>query len=238
MRHLTLRTVGAVCALVTVACFVVGFALMATSGVQVLIPETGQSGLDWIRDVDESSNLFFAGAWLVVFGGLFGLVALIGFYDALREAGPVLIIAPIARAVGMTLVTISHAVPIAMAYELVPAYVDASASTQESLAVTSDTLAMICLLTNYVGNALNWGVTVPLYAFAILSTRVVPRWLGWLALFVGALGGWIGLLSPVSSVIEGITFPAFLGFFVWLASMGVVLLRRREREELVPAATS
>jgi hypothetical protein len=138
----------------------------------------------------------------------------------------------------MTLVTISHAVPIAMAYELVPAYVDANASTQESLAVTSDTLAMICLLTNYVGNALNWGVTVPLYAFAILSTHVVPRWLGWLALFVGVLGGWIGLLGPASSVIEGITFPAFLGFFVWLASMGVVLLRRRGREELVPAATS
>lgn len=32
-------------------------------------------------------------------------------------------------------------------------------------------------------------------------------------------------------------FPAFLGFFVWMASRGVVLLRRREREELVPAAT-
>ena len=76
-------------------------------------------------------------AWLVVFGGLFGLVALIGFYDALREVGPVLIIAPIAGAVGMTLVTISHAVPIAMAYELVPAYVDANASTQESLASIS-----------------------------------------------------------------------------------------------------
>lgn len=77
MRHLTLRTVGAVCALVTVACFLVGIALMATSGVQVLIPETGQSGLDWIRDVDESSNLFFVGAWLVVFGGLFARMGVV-----------------------------------------------------------------------------------------------------------------------------------------------------------------
>lgn len=76
MRHLTLRTVGAVCALVTVACFLVGIALMATSGVQVLIPETGQSGLDWIRDVDES-NLFFVGAWLVVFGGLFARMGVV-----------------------------------------------------------------------------------------------------------------------------------------------------------------
>jgi hypothetical protein len=211
---------------------------MVIAGVQVLIPETGQNGLDWIRDVDQADGLFFVGAWLVVFGGFFGIAALIGFYDALREAGEVLILAPIAAVVGLTLVTISHAIPIAMAYELVPAYVDASGSTQESLAATSDTLASICLLTNYAGNALNWGVVVPLYAWAILSTRVVPRWLGWLALFVGVLGGWIGLLGPASSVIEGLTFPAFVGFFVWLAGMGVVLLRRREREELIPAATT
>ena len=122
-----------------------------------------------------------------------------------------------------------------MAYELVPAYTSGGAS-QSSLDVTSDVLAMICLLTNYVGNALNWGVVVPLYGFAILTTRAVPRWIGWLALFVGALGGWIGLLGPASSVIEGLTFPAFLGFFVWMASMGVVLLRRRDRPELQPLA--
>ena len=238
MRQLTLRTVGGVAALVTVACFVVGIAFMVTAGVQVLIPETGQNGLDWIHDVDAAGGLFFVGAWLVVFGGFFGLAALIAFYDVLREAGEVLIFAPIAGVVGMTLVTISHAIPIAMAYELVPAYVDASGATQESLAATSDTLASICLLTNYAGNALNWGVVVPLYAWAILSTRVVPRWLGWLALFVGVLGGWFGLLGPASSVIEGLTFPAFVGFFVWMAGMGVALLRRRERGELVPAATT
>ena len=61
----------------TVACFVVGFALLATSRVQVLIPETGQSGLDWIRDVDESSNVFFVRAWLVVFGGLFSSMGVV-----------------------------------------------------------------------------------------------------------------------------------------------------------------
>jgi hypothetical protein len=226
VRNLTLPKVGAVCALAMVGLFVVGIALMASDGVDTLIPETGQTGLDWIADIDASGGLFRAGAWLIVFGGLVAIVALVGFYDALRDAGPALILAPIAASVGWTLVTISHVVPIAMAYELVPAYVDASESVQASLAVTSDTLAMICLLTNYVGNALTWGVAVPLYAFAILSTRALPRWIGWLGLFVGALGGWIGLLGPISSVIEGITVLAFLGFFVWMASMGVVLLRR------------
>ena len=237
MRNLSLRTVGAVCALAMVACFGVGIVLMASSGVQVLIPETGQAGRDWIADVDAGGGLFLVGAWLGVLGGVFGIAAFVGFYDALRSAGPVLVLAPIAGAVGMVLVTISHVVPIALAYELVPAYVDGSAEMQSRLGDTADLVASVCLLTNYVGNALNWGVTVPLFAFAILSTKVVPRWLGWLALFVGALGGWIGLLAPASDVVEGLTLPAFVGFFVWMASMGVALLRRRESEELVPAPT-
>ncbi len=70
---------------------------MATSGVQVLIPETGQSGRDWIADVDDAGGLFVVGAWLVVFGGLIGVIALIGFYDALRSAGPIMVIAPSQR---------------------------------------------------------------------------------------------------------------------------------------------
>ena len=40
MNGVSLRTAGAVCAVVTVVGFVVGIALTAASGVQVLIPET------------------------------------------------------------------------------------------------------------------------------------------------------------------------------------------------------
>ena len=40
MRTLRLSTVGAVCALGTVICFVLGAVAMSSSGVGVLIPET------------------------------------------------------------------------------------------------------------------------------------------------------------------------------------------------------
>jgi hypothetical protein len=36
----------------------------------------------------------------VIFAGLFGLVALVTLYDTLREAGPIMIVAPLAAAVG------------------------------------------------------------------------------------------------------------------------------------------
>jgi hypothetical protein len=229
MRTLRLSTVAAVCALGTVICFVLGAVAMASSGVGVLIPETGRPGRDWIAAVDAAGGLFFAGAGLVILMGYLGIVALVGFYDALRLAGPVMILAPILGAVGLTLVTVSHLIPIAMGYELVPAYLAADSAGQATLAAIADTFTAIALVTNSAGNFLGWGVVVPLYAVAILTTRALPRWIGWLGLLVGALAGWLGLLSPASSVIASISNIGFLGFFVFMLSMGIALLRRRSK---------
>jgi hypothetical protein len=227
MRNLSLSTVGAVCAVLLFVAFALGIAFSATSGVQTLIPETGESGLDWIADVDGAGDLFLAGAWLVILGGYLGIVALIGFYDALREAGRVLILAPILGAVGLTLVTLSHLIPIALANELVPAYMDASGPTQESLAGTFQTLTSIALVTNDAGNFLGWGVAIPMFAYAILKTAVVPRWIGWLGMVVAVFAGWLGLLGPDSGLIEGISSIGFIAFFLFMLSMGIALLRRR-----------
>ena len=230
MRTLKLSTVGAVCAILTTVCFVAGGVLLGSSGGPGdLIPKTGPDGLAWIADVNSASDGFFGGAWLIIITTIVGIVALVGFYDALREAGPVMILAPIVGAVGLTLVTISHLVPIALAYEFVPGYVAADDSMKASLAVTFDTLANLSLILNYVGNALGWGVAVPLYALAILKTSVVPRWIGWLGLVVAVFAGWLALLAPASSVIEGTTFLGFVAFFVFMLSMGIALLRRQRR---------
>ena len=86
MRTLRLSTVGAVCALGTVICFVAGAVAMGSSGVGVLIPETGRPGRDWIAAVDGAGGLFFVGAWLVILMGFLGIVALVGFNDTLRLA--------------------------------------------------------------------------------------------------------------------------------------------------------
>jgi hypothetical protein len=48
-------------ALITVGGFVIGIALMASSGVQVLIPETGKDGRDWLADAQDAGDLFVAG---------------------------------------------------------------------------------------------------------------------------------------------------------------------------------
>ncbi len=230
MWSLRLSTVGAACAILTTVSFVVGGVLLgSSSNGQDLIPQTGADGLDWIADIDDAGNLFFAGAWLIIATTLVGAVALVGLYEVLKDAGPVMIVAPIVGVVGLVLVTISHLIPIALAYEFVPGYVAADDAAKASLAVTFDTFANLSLILNYTGNALGWGVAVPLFALAILKTRALPRWIGWVGLVAAVFAGWLGLLSQASSVIEGISIIGFLAFFVFMLSAGIAILLRQRR---------
>jgi hypothetical protein len=214
--------IGAWCAIGLVVAFAAGIALMAASGVQVLIPETGKDGLDWIRDVDDASGAVFVGAWLTIVGGVLGVVALVGFYDALRRAGDWLVLAPILGAFGLTLVTISHLLPIAMAYELVPDFKGTDANT-------FDTFAALAQVLNYTGDVVLWGVVVPMYAVAIRKTDLVQRWIGWLAFGAWIFAGIGEALSPAFDVIDALTFIGFVAFFVWMAAMGASLLRMERR---------
>jgi len=224
MRNINLTTAGAICAVLTTLSFVVGVAFSAGSGVQTIIPDTGKDAIDWINDVHDAGGPFFVGAWFVILGGFLGLLALIGFWEALRDAGRLLVLAPILAVVGFTLVQISHLIPIAMAYELVPDYVDATGATKDSIASTADMFAVLALVLNYAGDVVLWGVVVPMYAYATLKTRVVGRWISWLGFVVAFFAGWLGAFAPASDVIDGITFIGFVGFFVWMAAMGISLL--------------
>ena len=47
------------------------------------------------------------------------------------------------------------------------------------------------------------------------------------------------MLAPASSVLEGLTTIGFFAFFIFLAAMGVSILRRREPPpEAAPAAVA
>jgi hypothetical protein len=225
MKRLRITVLGAWCAILMFPTLIVGGVLLSSSGASDLLPETGKPGRAWLVAVASDTG-FAGGGWLLILMGYLALVAFVGFYYALRHAGQVMVVAPVLGVAGMVLVQVSHLIPIGMAYELAPAYV-AGGADSATLGSVSDTFAAIALVVNAAGDALVWGVTVPLYAWAVLATHVVPRWIGWLGFVVAVFAGWLGLLTPVSSVLEALSNIGFLAFFVFMLSMGVALLRRR-----------
>ena len=223
----SLREVGAWCAVLTTVAFVLGIVLMGFQWrSETLIPDTGDAVLDWVDQVNGAGDLLRRwlvdrARWSAGDGGL-GL-----FLRCVQAGRPTAGAGPCACRRVAHLVTISHLIPIAMGYRLVPGYLDGDAATQASLVPVLDTFASVSLVANFVGDTILWGVVVPLYALASLKTRIVARWIGWVGLVTAAFGGWLGLLPPASDVIEGFTFIGFLAFFVWIGAMGVALLRHR-----------
>lgn len=236
MSRVRLSAITGASAVVSVAGFVLGIVLMASSGVQVLIPDSGDE-LKWMADANDAGELFVAGAWIVVAAGLVGIVALVGLYDVLKSAGPYMVFAPALAIAGLTLVTISHFLPITIAQEVTPAFVDGAPAAKAAARLDARTLTSVAHLANYFGDLLLWAVVTPLYALAILRTKVLPRWIGWVGLVAAVFAGWLGILSPLSGVIDGLTFLGFIAFFVFLAAAGVGLLRGKGLPEasLAPA---
>jgi hypothetical protein len=228
MKRRTTIVVGAWCAIFVFPALIAGVALMSASGASDLIPGTGKPGRDWLVAVASDSS-FAAGAWFLILMGFLASVAFVGFYYALGHAGHVLVLAPVLGVAGMFLVQVSHLIPIGMAYELAPAYV-ASAADHSTLGAVSDTFAAVSLVVNASGDALVWGVTVPLYAWAVLKTGAAPRWIGWLGILVAVFAGWLGLLSPLWDVVDGPSTIGFFGFFIFMLTMGIALLRRSRRD--------
>ena len=232
VKRLRITRLGGWCAVAVLPLFLAGAVLLAGSGAADVLPASGRARQEWLAAV-ASDERFAAGAWLIVLMGFLVMVAFVGLYFVLRQAGEVLIVAPVLGVAGMTLVQVSQLIPIAMSYELAPAYL-ADGADRPTLAATADTFAALSQVTNAAGNALAWGVAVPLYAWAILSTRTLSRWIGWLGMVVAIFGGWLGLLSPASSLAEDLSGIGFLTFFIFVFSTGIAVLRldRRPRSAL------
>ncbi len=229
MPQFRLTTVGAWSAILMVPVLVLGVGLLATSGAQDLLPATGPAGEIWLLAVAGHTGRFTAGGWLLVLMGFLAMVAFVGIQQALPGRNESLVLAPVLGLVGMTLVQASHLIPIAMASHLAPAFAAATGPARTNLATLSDTLAAVAQLLNTAGNAVVWGVTVPMLAWTILRTGAMARPVGWLGVVAAVFAGWLGPFAAASPVVEGLSTIGFLAFFLFMPSAGVSILRRQRR---------
>ena len=109
----------------------------------------------------------------------------------------------------------------------------ASVMFGNEIAVTfraSDTDAQIAMYAFEEGQAAFANARVALGSFTIccgwiiISTRVLPRWLGWAAIAIGA-----GLVLARISWADPVWLLPYMMFFLWMLTVAVILLRRSFR---------
>ena len=224
MSNVGLLKVSGVCAILTAATLLVGLILLLGP---VDYPDTDDIGTILLA-LDNDRVAYLTARWFILFGLVLAMASSLGFYYVLREAGGLLSIAIIGFITGTVFVMIQSFIELAIAYELVPAYVDATAATRPALEVMGNTLHVTGVLSVVVGNVLSFGIGVALFALATLRTSAIPKWLGWLGLLVAVLGGWLGLLAPVSGAFQIVSTIGSVAFSAWMVLMGIALLRSRE----------
>ena len=195
MATISLVRVGGVCAVLAVV-----------SGTMARIA----FGNEWLKS--RGVDTLITGHWFDVLGVLLFMVAALGFYRALRQTGPLPLIAVVASLTGGIFLFFHEFIRLGISYELVP-----------------NTLGQTGWLAAGVGSVLIVGVGILLFSFAILRTSVLPKWIGWLGLV--NLAAHVALVTVLSGVFENIRPPWLLAmgtFQGWVLAMGVVLLRLKE----------
>ena len=223
MEKVSLLKVSGVCAILTAVVAVAALGMLIVGTDMLDAEDTAEA----LSIMDEEKALVATEVWLLILANVLASVAGLGIFQALRPAGALMWIAVVAFVGGGLFLIVKYFTELAVLYELASPYVDADPATKIALLVLGETLLTASLLAQLVGDAISFGIGVPLFSLAILRTPVVPRWVGWLG-FIVALGGWLALLGPASDVFEILGFIGVLAFFAWMIAVGVALLRMPE----------
>ena len=193
MGNMSLVKVGGVCAILAVVSFIMGRIAF---------------GNEWLQS--RGVDTLIPGHWFDSLGALLIMVAALGFYRTLRQAGPLPLIAVVATLTGGIFSIFHGFINLGIAYELVP--------DTDALSQTDSLAASVGTVLTFIG--------VLLFSFAVLRTSLVPKWIGWLGM-IAVLGFCLLALLPL---VFSMATPWFLlyVFGVWLVAMGVVLLRLKE----------
>ena len=226
MGSMSLVRVGGVCAILAAVSFIVATVIHDMGnlpGYRWLPDDPGQ----WLLDVNRNRTGLVTEVWLKIVGVVVGMGFGLGLYQALRRAGPLLWIAVLAFVTTSLLIMAQLLVVLGVAYELAPAYAEASVAIRPALEVMATTLLQIGVLAEFVADHLIGPLRTALFGLAITLTSVLPRWLGWLSLVL-ALVRWLGLLEPVSDAFRVFSIIGFVGGGVLLLAIAVAMLRLRE----------
>jgi hypothetical protein len=131
-------------------------------------------------------------------------------------------------------IALSHEVlRVSLFAKLPPAYMASPESAKPAILALGSVLQYAEGMFDLMAFVVMFGLGFSAFALAILNLRVVAHWLGWalliLAVGVGLIAYPLGYFGVASAGM--LVLPGMLVFFVWLTSIGIVLLRWQPQKD-------
>jgi hypothetical protein len=188
--------------------------------------------LQYFQMIQDSRSVFLLYGWGGVVGTLLTVPYIVAFYEAIKDAGPMVLLSMIVALIGVVLATFGFFKPLTTVYEYVPLGLEASPEALPSLKVAAAVSVGVFEIPWALGSFLLFGLGFGLIAYYAWRTATGPKWLNVVGLAAGLSG--IVWLTPFLPFLEPVaTFLRFLNILtimIWSIGLSVVLVRLIEPE--------
>lgn len=160
-------------------------------------------------------------------------------YRILAPGGASALWGVIVSSLGFLVGVVSESIRLAVVVTLPAAYVSATDAAKPGMVALGASLGNQLQILRNTSSITIYAIGMPLIAIAILRSRNLPSWLGWVLLIPSVLVGYIGAPLVSLGYANGGPFIG-LGFnihFLWLLALAVVLLRWRPSVNSLETAT-
>ena len=206
------------------------FSLVANLGKPESIDLVGQHLQNWFN----VNGLMSAYGWFGIFGSLFTLPAILGYYKYVEKEKEMQWIPAVIIFHGVLLLTLAYIIPIVISHGIAPIYaVEADPARLASLETITWILLLLENVFIIIGTILTLATGIALIALFDLKQSIMPKWVNWLGIVTGILSfGLLGLLA------KGVVFQAFniitiidlTLMLVWMVIVGILLIKKKEDE--------
>jgi hypothetical protein len=206
------------------------FSLIANLGKPESIDFVSQHLENWFN----VNTLMSAYGWFGIFGSLFTLPAILGYYKYLEKEKEMQWIPAVIIFHGVLLLTLAYIIPIVISHGIAPIYnVETDLTRLASLEMITWVLLLLENVFIIIGTILTLATGVALIALFDLKQSIMPKWVNWLGIITGILSfGLLGLLAKgvLFQVFNIITIIDLTLMLIWMVIVGILLIRKKEND--------
>ncbi|MBN1328287.1 MAG: DUF4386 family protein [Candidatus Heimdallarchaeota archaeon] len=179
-------------------------------------------------------NLMGTYGWFGIFGSIFTIPAILGYYQYLKKESPMQWIPAAIIYHGVILLTLGYIIPLIIGNSLAPNYIlESDPNLKNSIAALAFILVVIEDFLVIIGTIITLALGIAIIAVIDFKKSVFPKWLNILAIVTGILSiltvGTFGH-GTVKQVFGIILIIDLVLMLVWMIAIGFVMILSKKEE--------